>query len=319
MTAMPLRACGERLGRSFHLRRPPALITETRNGHVLAVTELRLEQGCGLTAPIGHDDAYLVCLHLRELSGFELWQDGVPVAMNPPPCHGTVVLDLTRNPIAYVGEPMHVLAFYVPRAALAEACGDAHVAWDERRLGHDVPIDDAIIASLGQVLLPLMNGHGEYGQRFVNHVLHALCSHVAATYGGRREVERIERGGLAPWQYRCATELMKRHLVEGTSLAALAAECRLSTSAFVRAFKKSAGVSPHQWLLAQRVDRAIELMRDPGTPLADIAIATGFADQSHFTRIFARKTGVSPGAWRNARQGRRSRPMIGASPVRAEA
>jgi transcriptional regulator GlxA family with amidase domain len=50
--------------------------------------------------------------------------------------------------------------------------------------------------------------------------------------------------------------------------------------------------------MQRRVDRAKDLMRATGTPLAEIAFACGFADQSHFTRMFSQATGMTPREWR---------------------
>jgi AraC-like DNA-binding protein len=47
-----------------------------------------------------------------------------------------------------------------------------------------------------------------------------------------------------------------------------------------------------------RIDRARTMLADASSSLADVACATGFADQSHFTRVFSRVVGMSPGAWR---------------------
>ena len=58
------------------------------------------------------------------------------------------------------------------------------------------------------------------------------------------------------------------------------------------------GLPPHRWLIVQRVERAKEWMRDPNMPLSMIAVACGFADQSHFSRTFTRLTGVTPRRWR---------------------
>jgi AraC family transcriptional regulator len=81
----------------------------------------------------------------------------------------------------------------------------------------------------------------------------------------------------------------------------VARECRLSVSHFSRAFRRSMGAAPHNWLLARRVEAAEEKLRDDRLTLLDVALACGFADQSHLTRVFTRMVGVSPGAWRRAR------------------
>ena len=86
----------------------------------------------------------------------------------------------------------------------------------------------------------------------------------------------------------------------GISLQDVADACRLSSSAFVKGFKKSMGVPPYQWLLSQRIEWAIELMQSTTLSLVEVALTCGFSDQSHFTRMFAQKMGVSPGAYRRA-------------------
>lgn len=67
--------------------------------------------------------------------------------------------------------------------------------------------------------------------------------------------------------------------------------------AISRQFRRAYGVSPHRFLGLRRLDLAKSLIRD-GTPLAEAALAAGFADQSHLTRQFRKAFGVTPGAWR---------------------
>jgi transcriptional regulator GlxA family with amidase domain len=59
---------------------------------------------------------------------------------------------------------------------------------------------------------------------------------------------------------------------------------------------------PHRWHLNARLRRAQQLLLEGGLPLAEVALSTGFADQSHFTKSFHRQMGISPGAWRRERR-----------------
>ena len=74
--------------------------------------------------------------------------------------------------------------------------------------------------------------------------------------------------------------------------------CGLSRSYFIEAFRETTGQTPYQWVQAQRLARAQALLVQPGLSLAAIALACGFADQSHFTRVFTRHMGMPPGTWR---------------------
>jgi AraC-like DNA-binding protein len=87
--------------------------------------------------------------------------------------------------------------------------------------------------------------------------------------------------------------------LEPPTLSGLAAMAGLSKYQLLRRFEKAYGITPHAWLLQQRTERARALIRG-GAGLAEAALSSGFADQSHMTRIFARQLGFTPGAWQKA-------------------
>jgi AraC family transcriptional regulator len=111
------------------------------------------------------------------------------------------------------------------------------------------------------------------------------------------------RGGLAPWQIRKVTSHIDAHLDRPIRNEDLAALVRLNTSHFGRVFRTSLGEPPHEYVIRRRIERAQELMLSTDTPLSEIALICGLADQSHLTRLFQRIAGESPRAWRRARLG----------------
>jgi transcriptional regulator GlxA family with amidase domain len=102
---------------------------------------------------------------------------------------------------------------------------------------------------------------------------------------------------LTPLQERRVTSRLLDDLSGDPSLSELAALCKLSRSYFIRAFKQTTGMPPHRWLLMHRVNRPQELLHGTKMPIAEIAVACGFADQSHLTRVFSKAFRVSS-AWR---------------------
>jgi AraC family transcriptional regulator len=82
------------------------------------------------------------------------------------------------------------------------------------------------------------------------------------------------------------------------SVEALAKLANLSVWYFVRAFKKSVGVTPHNYLIRRRVERTSELLSGTELSLSEIAQAAGFADQSHCARRFRQHVGMSPRDYR---------------------
>ena len=106
------------------------------------------------------------------------------------------------------------------------------------------------------------------------------------------------RGGLAPRVVRRIREYIDDNIDQRISGELLAGLANLSVCYFVRAFKQSMGVTPHDYLVRQRVERTKQLLAGSDMPLSEIALVAGFADQSHFARRFRQHVGMSPRDYR---------------------
>jgi AraC-like DNA-binding protein len=114
----------------------------------------------------------------------------------------------------------------------------------------------------------------------------------------QREPAPLQRGGLPPGAMRRVQEHVEAHLSESMDLAELAAIAGLSVYHFARAFKQSAGVTPHHYLVGRRIERAQAMLARSDLPLSEIALAAGFSDQSHLARHFRQMLGMTPGQFR---------------------
>jgi AraC-like DNA-binding protein len=118
----------------------------------------------------------------------------------------------------------------------------------------------------------------------------------------RRFSVQPPRGGLPAGVLRRVRDHIDSHLEDHISLEVLAADARLSLYHFARAFRQSMGISPHRYVIQQRVKKAQRLLAQTDLPLANIAVAVGFADQSHFSRQFHRLVGTTPSGFRRAQR-----------------
>ncbi|NEU97093.1 helix-turn-helix domain-containing protein [Bradyrhizobium uaiense] len=109
------------------------------------------------------------------------------------------------------------------------------------------------------------------------------------------------RGGLPPRVVRRVCEHIDHNVEQRISVEALAKLANLSVCYFVRAFKQSLGVTPHDYLIRRRVERTMELLSGTDMSLSEIALAAGFADQSHCARRFRQYVGMSPRDYRWSR------------------
>ncbi|MDQ3204519.1 MAG: AraC family transcriptional regulator [Pseudomonadota bacterium] len=112
------------------------------------------------------------------------------------------------------------------------------------------------------------------------------------------ETRKKKLGGLASWRESLAKQLILERLSETIEVAELASACALSRSHFSRAFKRSTGLSPQDWIRDQRIARAKHLIRSTDLSLTQISLECGFCDQAHFCHMFTRSEGVNPFAWR---------------------
>ena len=111
-------------------------------------------------------------------------------------------------------------------------------------------------------------------------------------------IAAMQCGGLRPSAFRQVRQYIVAHLDEDLSNHVLAELVGLSTYHFARAFRQSAGVPPHRFVLQNRVALVKHLLAETELPLAQIAIAAGFTDQSHCTRRFRQFVGITPSRFR---------------------
>ena len=112
---------------------------------------------------------------------------------------------------------------------------------------------------------------------------------------------RRDRGGQEPDAVTQIKEYIASHYSEDISLETLSQLTHLSPYHLIRTFRAAVGIPPHAYLRQVRVQRAKTLLA-LGRPIADVALTTGFVDQSHLTRWFKRLWGVTPAQYRNSVQ-----------------
>jgi AraC family transcriptional regulator len=106
--------------------------------------------------------------------------------------------------------------------------------------------------------------------------------------------------GLAAWQLRKVTRYVAENIGSPVGNGDLAALVSLSANHFSRMFKRSLGVSPHEYVVQSRLRHATTLMSRTTLSLSQIALDCGFCDQAHMCRAFHRAVGRTPSDWRRA-------------------
>ena len=105
-------------------------------------------------------------------------------------------------------------------------------------------------------------------------------------------------GGLAPARLRRVSELVRTKLEDELTLDEMAESAGLSPAHFSTMFRQSTGLSPHQFVVRERIGRAKEMLRSAETRVLDVAVACGFKTQQHFARVFRKLCGSTPSEYR---------------------
>lgn len=93
---------------------------------------------------------------------------------------------------------------------------------------------------------------------------------------------------------------IEENLAVDLYISTLAEVAGMSSFYFCRSFKQSTGITPHQFVLARRMERAKDLLRQERIPLMEVAHKVGFTDQSQFTRVFRKIVGTTPSQFRRS-------------------
>jgi AraC family transcriptional regulator len=162
-------------------------------------------------------------------------------------------------------------------------------------------VADSIIACYATAFQSELAADAPKGRLYADALTIGLVLHLLARYGVAKVKAPAPRGKLNAFQLRKVVDFIDSNLSEDVSLPALAQQAHVSAFHFARLFRRTVGVSPHQFVLRQRVQKAIGLMKSGNLSLAQVAAESGFHDQPHFTRAFRTVAGTTPAAYRHRR------------------
>lgn len=156
-------------------------------------------------------------------------------------------------------------------------------------------VRDPLIQQIGLTLKAELEIDGLSHRLYAESMANALAVHLIHRYSTSKPSRvRADSNSLPPPKLQQAIDYIHAHLAEDISLEALASAAGMSRYYFCRSFKRATGVTPYQYLLECRIERAKGLLLQRQQSITDIAIQVGFASQSQFGRHFKRFTGVTP-------------------------
>jgi len=155
---------------------------------------------------------------------------------------------------------------------------------------------DTQLEHLGLALHEEMSLGYPCGQIYYDSIAVAVATRLIRCHSSKSvDLKRPDKR-LSDRRLRQVFDYIEDNIAENISLGDLAAVVGLSVSHFKVLFREAVGLSPHQYLIRRRVERAKNLLGEGKLSICQIATESGFAHQSHLARHMHRVLGVSPKA-----------------------
>lgn len=157
---------------------------------------------------------------------------------------------------------------------------------------------DPQLEAIAMMLLTELQQEGSSSKLYIESLTNILAVHLLRQYATAKSDVPIYQGGLAQRQVVQVLDYINDHLDHEIKLADLAALLGMSQFHFSHLFKQTIGITPYQYLLQQRIERAKQLLKQTDQSITEIAFQCGFNSHSHLSKQFRQLVGISPRNYR---------------------
>ena len=212
---------------------------------------------------------------------------------------GDVTLKVSGQPAGWsFDKEVDLLVMRFAPAFLRHVAEESGLNADAVELRASFDRRDEAVKHIGLAMLADMEAGGAGGRVYGDSLATALATHLLRNHGTSPQAVADRRGGLPRSTLRRVIDFVNDNLSMDLGLSEMAGVANLSRYHFSRQFKRSTGLSPHQYVIQRRVKRAKELLSCTDLSVGDVASAVGFTHQSHLARHVRRHFGVPPSSLR---------------------
>jgi AraC family transcriptional regulator len=200
-----------------------------------------------------------------------------------------------RSPVRDTNRPQtQQLHVWLKPELLKQAAEASELDVDQLDLVNCFGKQDSQLHHIAMLLLAELQSDSVMGQLYVESLTQVLAIHLLRHYSTFTQPITFENRNLTHTRLQEAIEYILTHLDRDLSLVEIAGIINISPTYFASLFKRATGISPHQYVIQQRLERAKLMLLKTDLAISDIALRVGFSNQSHLTRHFKNLFGVTP-------------------------
>jgi len=199
---------------------------------------------------------------------------------------------------------IEVSHFYISPAFMMKTASEAF----DRDVGaielHDLlGIDDPVLSWINEQMAHEVAAGGPGGRLCYDALSLQASIHIIRKYAALKFKMPSAQGHFRPAHARLIEDYIQQNISRNITLDELAAICNCTPIQFARKFHAHYGIRPHAFVQKQKVEQACRHLRRDNLALKEIALLSGFADQSHLNRVFRRYRNCTPAEYRKGASG----------------
>jgi AraC family transcriptional regulator len=210
----------------------------------------------------------------------------------------TPIIPAGQSYSAHWTEELEDLSIFLDPSLLARVSAEASIS-DKVELIATCGVSDPVIRQIGMALKAEAHMEGPASRLYAESLANVLAVHLLRHYTRDGDKMRTAFGGLSGRKLNQATDFIQANIERDLGITEIANAVDLSPFHFARSFKQATGVSPHQYLIKSRIERAKALLAGSELPIVEVGFRAGFKNQSHFTTLFRKLTSLTPKAYRD--------------------
>jgi len=201
-------------------------------------------------------------------------------------------------PKAQVDREVGLIELFLEPETLTRAVCES-ICVDRIEIVPQLQLRDPLIQHMGMALMAELETGKADSKLYAESMATALSAHLLRRYAAHQPQHQHYNNGLPKHKLKAAIDYIHAHLDQGLTLDKIAASVYMSSHYFSSLFKQSTGITPYQYVMKYRIEKAKQLLREQELSLVEICQQVGFQNQSHFTRVFRQHTTTTPKAYRD--------------------